>query len=177
MLKLVHALEMNPNNVFDYYKAFANKKDIQCFSVTLIEKGVNVYFDYLIHKEQNVFYLIEESNPNYIIGVGKLQNLDKPKNSYELATGNIAYSIRPEERKKGYATELLHLLLIKCEELGKKEVCVSCLKNNIASQKVILHNAGKLEKEFFFSKQGYIVERFQIKLHPKLTTRILHLIK
>lgn len=177
MLKLIHALDINVNSVIDYYESFLNKTEINCFAIGMLEISKKAYFDFVAKQEQNLYYLVEETNKEYVIGMGKLQNLDKSKNASELATGQIAYSVRPAERNKDYGTEILRLLLIKCEELGMKEVYVSCVKSNIASEKVILNNSGKKESEFFFSNQGYFVERFRINLHPKLTARILHLIK
>lgn len=94
-----------------------------------------------------------------------------------LNTGAIGYGIRPCERNKGYGTELLKLLLLKCEEIGMKEVCVSCLKENIALQQIILKNNGKLEKEFFDDDSGKRGLKYWIKLYPKISIRIKTIIK
>lgn len=168
MLKLVHALDMNIESVINYYNAFTNKKDINCFAILLIEMGRNIYFDYIYKEEPYLFYLVEENNPNYIIGYGKLQNIEKTKNDPKLDTGHISCGIRPTERNKGYATRLLNLLLKKCEELGKREIYVSCFKNNIVSQKVIKNNHGILKKEIFSCKYGEWISKYQIKLHPQI---------
>ena len=62
--------------------------------------------------------------------------------------GHIGYSIRPSERQKGYATEMLRLALIYFREtLVLEKVLITCDKENIASAKTIIANGGRLENE------------------------------
>lgn len=65
---------------------------------------------------------------------------------YEFG-GHIGYSVLPEERRKGYAKEMLRLALLECKNIGIKRALLSCDKENIASSKTIKANGGILEKE------------------------------
>lgn len=61
--------------------------------------------------------------------------------------GNIGYCVRPSERRKGYAKEMLALLLERCRETGADRVLVCCDKYNEASAKTIIRNGGVPENE------------------------------
>ncbi|SDN18355.1 GNAT family N-acetyltransferase [Alkalicoccus daliensis] len=75
--------------------------------------------------------------------------------------GHIGYGIRPSERRKGYATELLRQALLKTNELGLKEVLVMCNSDNIGSKKTILHNGGAAEYDFI-EPDATVINRFWI---------------
>ncbi|MBN2880199.1 MAG: GNAT family N-acetyltransferase [Clostridia bacterium] len=62
--------------------------------------------------------------------------------------GNVGYCVRPSERRKGYATEILRMALEKCAELQMHDVHVSCYQFNTPSMKVIEKNGGKLYQEY-----------------------------
>lgn len=47
--------------------------------------------------------------------------------------GQIGYSVQPSERKKGYACQMLFLVLKKAENFGYKKVLVCCNKANAQS--------------------------------------------
>lgn len=60
--------------------------------------------------------------------------------------GHIGYSVLYEERRKGYAKEMLKLVLDECRNLGLKKVLITCDVDNIGSRKVILAKRGIFEK-------------------------------
>ena len=78
--------------------------------------------------------------------------------------GHIGYCIRPTERQKHYATDMLNDALKVCDTLGIKEVILTCDKSNIASAGVIKNCSGELVAEFYsdiFKEeiQKYIIRR------------------
>lgn len=81
--------------------------------------------------------------------------------------GNIGYSIRPGERHKGYATEMLKLLLPICRDMGEDKLLLTCDKGNTFSSRTILKNGGILENEVAdsvgLSKTG-VIQRYWITL-------------
>ncbi|WP_220127087.1 GNAT family N-acetyltransferase [Halobacillus locisalis] len=77
------------------------------------------------------------------------------------AGGHIGYGIRPSERQKGYATQLLRLALGKAKELGIQHSLVVCDQSNTASMKTILNNGG-VEDEDFVEEDGNVVKRFWV---------------
>ena len=82
--------------------------------------------------------------------------------------GHIGDSVRPSERRKGYATEQIRLALEKCKELGIDNVLMDCDKANIGSAKSIQKNGGILENEIYFGNE--LVQRYWISLKKRFVT-------
>ena len=64
--------------------------------------------------------------------------------------GDIGYGIRPSERRKGYATEMLRQILLIAKQAGLDEVHLSVERDNEPSVKTIVKNGGKYERSFEF---------------------------
>lgn len=77
--------------------------------------------------------------------------------------GHIGYSIRPTERRKHYATDMLNDALRVCDTIGIKEVLVTCDKSNLASAGVIKNCGGESDAEFFSETYKQIIQRYVIK--------------
>lgn len=61
--------------------------------------------------------------------------------------GNIGYAVRPTERRKTYATEMLRLALVYCKILGVNTPRANCYADNTASMGVIRACGGSLAEE------------------------------
>jgi predicted acetyltransferase len=60
--------------------------------------------------------------------------------------GHCGFSVRPSERGKGYAKEMLRLNIENSKILGIEKLLITCDVENIASEKTILANGGVYEK-------------------------------
>ena len=78
--------------------------------------------------------------------------------------GHIGYSVRPSERQKGYAKQMLKAALPFCEEIGIDNVLISCIEGNIASEKTIIANGGVYESTVFEPNDDVNLKRFWIKI-------------
>ena len=78
--------------------------------------------------------------------------------------GHIGYSIRPGERRKGYAKEMLKMALPFCKEIGLDRVLITCIDGNIASEKTILANGGVYESTVYEPDEQVHLKRFWITL-------------
>lgn len=107
----------------------------------------------------NTFFLVNEDNK--ILGAISIRHyLNEPLLKF---AGHIGYGVRPSERRKGYATEMLKLALEKCRDMGLFKILITCDKDNIASAKTIIANGGVFENELA-DEDGSIVKRYWITL-------------
>ena len=82
----------------------------------------------------------------------------------EKYAGNIGYSVRPSERRKGYAKEMLKMVLPFCREVGLEKILVACIDGNVGSEKTILANGGVYESTVYEPRGDRDLKRFWISL-------------
>lgn len=94
----------------------------------------------------DTFFAVRESDAR-IVGIIDLRHT---LNDFLKDLGHCGYSVRPSERRKGYATEVLCKLIETAKESGMKELQISVERENTASRKVIERNGGVYERSFVF---------------------------
>lgn len=96
--------------------------------------------------------------------VGMLQVRHRFNEYLEKYAGHIGYSVRPSERRKGYAKAMLKAALPFCRELGIEKVLITCDEGNIGSEKTILGNGGVYESTVYEEEEKVYIKRFWIEL-------------
>ena len=76
--------------------------------------------------------------------------------------GNIGYSVRPDERRKGYAGWMLAQVLHKAAAMGMQRVLVTCDADNEASRRTIEGNGGIFERETLLKEENLLLRRYWI---------------
>lgn len=94
----------------------------------------------------DTFFALRKSDSR-IIGMIDLRHT---LNEFLKDLGNCGYSVRPSERRKGYAAAMLGQILQVAKEAEMKELHISVEKENTASVKVIRKNGGVYERSFSF---------------------------
>ena len=168
-LKLIKASNKYKDQIIDMLEEwYASKEKIVPYSIRKIDyHDFDYYCNNLDVKENSnnlvpdsTFFCIDEDRD---IVVGAINIRHYLNESLLLNGGHIGDGVRPSERRKGYATEMIRLALIECKKMGIDKVLMVCDKSNIASSKTIIKNGGILENEFVDEK-GVIQQRYWIEI-------------
>ena len=101
----------------------------------------------------DTFFAVRVSD-NKIVGIVDLRY---QLNDFLKDFGNCGYSVRPTERRKGYATEILRQLCFVARKYGLKQLQLSVEKGNVASIKTIKKNGGNYCRSFTFeNEEAYV---------------------
>ena len=159
--------------IADYRKEFVDENSSMdgCGSLSRMEdpKEWLEQVDLLSKKEtvpeewvQSTQFLCIRKEDNRIVGMIQVRHYF---NEYlEKFGGHIGYSVRPSERRKGYAKRMLRDSLKYCKEIDLGKVLITCRDTNTGSRKTILRNGGVYEKTVFEPSREVNLERYWITL-------------
>lgn len=171
MIRLVRPNEKMKDKAVDFKEEFFSHNEKTINGSELLDK-IDDYDEWLKIVTQNMspetvssdwvvtdtFFAVDENEK--IVGIIDLRHT---LNDFLKDFGNCGYSVRPSERKKGHATEMLRQLLVIAKEIGMNELHLSVEKTNEASVKTIRKNGGVYERSFEFENEIADVYRFVLK--------------
>lgn len=133
----------------DDYNEYLKKSKKQSEGINLPEGRV----------PSDIFFLVHNGDNRILGAIDIRYGLNDYLYNYG---GHIGYGIRPTERKKGYASEMLRLALDVCREKDMDKVLITCNKSNVASSRTIVKNGGVLENEVLENEE--VIQRYWITL-------------
>ena len=170
LIKLTKAYERQLGEMIDEWRLDQEVNHTNRSPWAIFKNDYHDFDNYLEHLElktategkvpDSVFFLLDPARDRLLGAVNIRHYLN---DALLQGGGHIGDGIRPSERRKGYATELVRLALIECKKLGIRRVLMTCDKDNVGSAKSILRNGGVLENEFV-NEEGNVEQRYWIDL-------------
>ena len=163
LVKLETKYRSQLNNMLDEWYSY--DEEIIPYAISKVDyHNFNRYIDSLELKDaknglvpDSTFFCLDEERNIFVGAVNIRHYLNE---NLLLNGGHIGDGVRPSERRKGIATQMIALALDECKKLGIDKVLMVCDKNNIGSAKSIINNGGLLENEI--EVDGIVKQRYWI---------------
>lgn len=170
MIKLIRPTKELKEKALDFRQEFFDNGEKVINGSELLDQTEN-YDDWLASVTANTsaktvdpawvvtdtFFAVDETEK--IVGIIDLRHT---LNDFLKDLGNSGYSVRPSERRKGIASEMLRQLLTIAVQSGMTELHLSAEKTNEPSIKTITKNGGVYERSFEF--EGKLADIYRIVL-------------
>ena len=170
MIKLIRPTKELKEKALDFRQEFFDNGEKVINGSELLDQTEN-YDDWLASVTANTsaktvdpawvvtdtFFAVDETEK--IVGIIDLRHT---LNDFLKDFGNSGYSVRPSERRKGIASEMLRQLLTIAVQSGMTELHLSAEKTNEPSIKTITKNGGVYERSFEF--EGELADIYRIVL-------------
>ena len=175
MFELFEFKRENFNEYIEMYNEFIeNKSDLIPDVLELKCKNKDDYNNILIelfnrkngkHEDidwyKNSYYFLAFEN-NHLVGIGCIRS-NLTQKGHDI-WGNLAYGVRPSERKKGYGTKIAKKLVNKCKELGFKEIILCHYEDNLISPKIFNKIGAKYTNSINSTVSDKKILRYEIDL-------------
>ena len=158
MIKLKRPVKEYENEAFAFKQEFIDNGENTINGSELLDR-MESYDEWLKSVTDNISE--ETVNPSWVVTdtyfafddngrIVGIIDLRHELNDFLKDFGNSGYSVRPSERRKGYATQMLGLIVKRAEEIGLERLQLSVERTNEPSVKTIIKNNGKYERSFEF---------------------------
>ncbi len=170
MIRLIRPAKEHESQAMDFKQEFFDNNEKVINGSELLDQMDN-YEEWLVSVTNNIseetvdpawvvtdtFFAVNEADR--IVGIIDLRHT---LNDFLKDFGNCGYSVRPSERRKGYATEMLRQILGIAKQSGMDELHLSVERDNEPSVKTIKYNGGLYERSFEF--EGEMADIYRITL-------------